>query len=173
MLRFPPKKTGLRNKGAMMEKPHSFDLDEAHRYFSAECFNRAWDYIDKPVRTREEAEKMLLLGMASLWHWTQRSDITPVNLSVGYWQIARIYALLGQADASRQYAQLSLKSIQGEESTPFFLGYAYEALARAEVLAGEGPKADEYLHLARQLSEKISDPQDRKQLLDDLATIKI
>ncbi len=155
-----------------MDKSPGFDLNDAHRYFSAECFNRAWDYIDKPTRTPEEDQSMLLLGMASLWHWTQRPDVLPGNFSIGYWQVARIYALLGQADASRKYGQLCLQASQGEGTQPFHLAYAYEALARAEALAGERSKADEYLHLARQVSEKMSDPEDRKRLLDDLATIK-
>ena len=115
---------------------------------------------------------MLLLSMASLWHWTQRPDCTPGNLSIGYWQVARVYALLGQADAARQYAQLCLKSSQGEGTLPFHLGYAYEALARAEMVAGNSARMKEYLELARQVSEKMADPEAKKQLLDDLATIK-
>ena len=69
---------------------------------------------------------MLLLNLASLWHWTQRPDCTPGNLSNGYWQLSRIYALLGQADAAQQYGQLCLKSSQGEGTLPFHLGYAYD-----------------------------------------------
>lgn len=155
-----------------MDKIPGFDLNDAHRYFSAECFNRAWDYIDKPIRTPEEDQSMLLLGLASLWHWTQHLDVTPANLSVGYWQVARIYTLLGQAGMARQYGQLCLKASQSEGSLPFHLGYAYEALARAEALAGERSKADEYLRLAKQVSEKMSDPDTRQQLLNDLLTIK-
>ncbi len=155
-----------------MDKSPGFELNDAHRYFSAECFNRAWDYIDKPIRTLEEDLSMLLLGMASLWHWTQRPDVTPANLSVGYWQVARIYALLGLADAARQYGQLCLKASRGEGCQPFHLGYAYEALARAEALAGDHSKAGEYLRLAKQAGDKITKPDVRKQLLADLATIK-
>ena len=33
------------------------------------------------VRTSEEEDKMLQLSLASLWHWTQREDCTPTNLS--------------------------------------------------------------------------------------------
>ena len=155
-----------------MGKPPGFDLNDAHCYFSAECFNRAWDYIDKPSRTPDEDQAMLLLGLASLWHWTQRQDVSPANLSVGYWQVARIHALLGQADAARQYGQLCLRASLGEGTQPFHLAYAYEALARAENVAGNATKAKEYLQQARQASEKMSDLVARKQLLDDLATIK-
>jgi hypothetical protein len=155
-----------------MDRSPGFDLNDAHRYFSAECFNRTWDYIDKSIRTPEEDQSMLLLSMASLWHWSQRPDVTPGNLSVGYWQVARVYTLLGQVDAARQYGQLCLKVSQGEGTLPFHLAYAYEALARTEALAGERSRMEEYLHLARQIGEKMSDPEVRKQLFDDLATIK-
>ena len=33
----------------MSEQP-GFDLQAAHRYFSAACFNQAWDLIDKADR---------------------------------------------------------------------------------------------------------------------------
>ncbi len=154
-----------------MGKTSSFDTHTAHRYFSAECFNRAWDLIDKPLRTSEEERSMLQLGLASLWHWTQRPDCTPTSLSVGYWQVARIFALLGQADMARQYGQACFQVSQGEGILPFYLGYAYEALARAEAVAGNKAGKDEYLALARRVSEKITDPEARGQLLSDLATI--
>jgi len=155
-----------------MSQSLSFDIVAAHRYFSAECFNRAWDLIEKPQRTAEDDEKMLLLSLASLWHWTQRPDRTPTNLSVGYWQASRIYALLGQSDNARKYAQFCLRVCQGEDILPFYLGYAYEALARAEMVAGDREKMKDYLQKAMQVTEKMSDPEAKKQLLEDLSTIR-
>ena len=49
-----------------------FDSAKAHQFFSAHCFNSAWELIDKPERTPEENEQMIQRTMASLWHWTQR-----------------------------------------------------------------------------------------------------
>ncbi len=89
-----------------------FDLDAAHRYFSAHCFNAAWDLLDKQERTPEENEQMIRLCLASAWHWTQRADCTPTNLSVGYWQASRIYAVLGQGDNARRYGQMCLAASQ-------------------------------------------------------------
>jgi hypothetical protein len=155
-----------------MEKSPAFDLELAHRYFSADCFNRAWDYIDKPTRTPEEDETMLMLSMASFWHWSQRPDRTAGNLSVGYWQLARVHALLRQPDMARHYGQLCLKYSQGEGTLPFHLAYAYEALARAESMAGNAAKKDEYLRLARDAGETLKDPKTKQQLLADLETIK-
>jgi hypothetical protein len=149
----------------------SFDLQQAHRYFSAECFNRAWDLIDKPSRTPAEDETMLQLGLSSLWHWSQRTDHTDIHLSVGHWQVARIYILLRKVEEARRHAHTSLELSQEAGDFPFYQGYAFEALARAEALAGEKIKSAEYLQKARELSLRIPDIDDKQQLLADLDSI--
>lgn len=153
-----------------MNKKPDFDLAAAHKYFSAECFNRAWDLIDKKKRTPEEDEQMLRLSLASTWHWSQREDCTQTNMAVGYWQTSRIYALLAQPDYARRYGQMSLEACS--EDQPFFLAYAYEALARAESLAGDKQKMSEYMEKARELAEKVPESDDKKLILDDLNTIQ-
>jgi len=55
-----------------MADSSSIDNERAHKFFSAHCFNSAWELIDKPERTPEENEQMIQRTMASLWHWTQR-----------------------------------------------------------------------------------------------------
>ncbi|MBM3152555.1 MAG: hypothetical protein FJZ96_10220 [Chloroflexi bacterium] len=155
-----------------MTKETTPDLQQAHEYFSKTCFNRAWDFLDMASRTAEEDRQMLQLGLASLWHWSQRSDCTPTHTAIGAWQVSRIYAVLGKPDEARQYGESSLQASQSDGVPPFYMGYAYEALARAEAVAGEQSKMMEYLSLARQASEKVADPQERKALLDDLATIR-
>lgn len=152
-----------------MSKKPEFDLQEAHRYFSADCFNRVWGLLDKKERTPEENEEMLRLGYASYWHWTQRPDCSSENLSISYWQLARIYAVIGRAENARRYGQMCLEISQ--DLPPFFLGYAYEALARAEATDGKRKKADEYLAAAKKASEKVSDEDAKQQLLADLASI--
>ena len=115
---------------------------------------------------------MLHLSMASTWHWSQRPDCTPTNSSVGYWQTARIYAILGQAENARRYGQLCLQSIQGKDVPPFYFGYAYEALARAEAVAGNQVEMNTYLLQARQYAERMSDLGAKQQLLSDLDLIR-
>jgi hypothetical protein len=156
-----------------MTKPPGFDLAVAHRYFAVECFNRAWGMMDKEERSPEEDEEMLRLSLASTWHWTQREDCTPTNLSVGYWQTSRIYTLLGQVDNARRYGSLCLKTSQEAGVEPFALGYAYEALARVEMVAGNWTPMEAYLEEARRVCERMTDEEDRQQLLKDLETIKI
>jgi hypothetical protein len=55
---------------------------------------------------------------------------------------------------------------------PFFLGYAYEALARAEAAAGNAEQMAAYLAKAREAADKVTDVEAKKLLLDDLETVK-
>lgn len=154
-----------------MPNAPDFDLQAAHRYFSAHCFNTAWELIEKSHRTPEEDQTMIRLNQASMWHWTQREDCTDRNLSIGYWQASRIHALLRQAENSRRYGQLSLE--HSSEQEPFTRGYAYEALARAEAVASNRKQMEEYGAEARRFAELVQDEDERKLLLDDLGTIFI
>lgn len=154
-----------------MANSTDFDILAGHRYFSVACFNRTWDLLDKPVRTPAEDEEMLHLAFSSLWHWRQRADCTDINRSVGYWQVSRVYAVWGQGDNARRYAERCLDASRGKEIPPFYLGYAYESLARAEMVAGNKDKMEEYLQIARQVAETVPDAEARKMLQDDLATI--
>ena len=155
-----------------METKPSLDEAAAHRFFAAECFNKAWGLMDKNQRTAEEDEEMLRLSLSSHWHWTQREDCEPSNRSVAYWQSARIYALLGRADDARRHAQSCLEWSRREGVLPFYVGYAYEALARAELVAGNRAKMDEYLAAARRVTESIVDPEEKQMLLADLETLQ-
>jgi hypothetical protein len=154
-----------------MAKKPDFDLQAVHKYFSAQCFNRAWDFIDKPQRKPEEDDRMLQLSLASLWHWTQREDCTPTNLSIGYWQVSRVCSLLHQPDMSRRYGNFCLQVSQQEGVAPFYLGYAYEALARAESVEGNMAEVEKYLAKAHQAAAAMTDKKAQKMLLADLSTI--
>jgi hypothetical protein len=132
-----------------MSQP-TFNLNEAHEYFSAELFNTTWEYIEQAdERSAEEEMTMLHLAVASLWHWTQRTDVKPENLCVGCWQVSRVYNLLRQPDNARMYGLLALKHAEGLDA--FFNAYAYETLARAEMQAGNHTGMNGYLEKAKKI----------------------
>jgi hypothetical protein len=163
--------TGPPDKLASMsrEMQMSFDVQSAHRHFSADCFNRAWTFIEKPDHTAAEAEEMLLLAMASLWHWTQRSDCTDEKLSVGNWQVSRAYALAGRGAEAMRHGQRSLEL--AAESSPFYLGYAHEALARAALVLNDRTLLAQHLNEARRLAAEVSDAHERDWLEQDLKSL--
>jgi len=154
----------------MADEP-DFDLTTAHEYFSKACFNQVWGLIDKTNRTPAEDQEMIELCLASLWHWSQRDDCTPTNLSIGYWQASRVYALLGQAENAMQYARLCLNISHQSDVLPFYLGYAYEAMARAAAAAKDDTKVADYLAKGRRVAAAVPDPEERDQLLEDLESI--
>jgi ribosomal-protein-alanine N-acetyltransferase len=149
----------------------TFDLEAAHKYFAADCFNKAWDLIEKPERTPEEDRLMVALNQASIFHWLNRADCTSENLSIGFWQASRIQALLGRADEARHQAETCLGYSHALE--PFYMGYAYEALARAELMAGNSAKAQEHLRCAQRHAAGVENRDHQAMLLKDLDSLKL
>ena len=152
-----------------MSKEPPIDVPLAHKYFAVTCFNTTWGLIEKENRTPEDDEQMIRLTHAATWHWTQREDCTPREMSIGYWQASRVYTLVGQLENAVRYGQLCLDVSPADD--PFCVGFAYEALARAESLRGDSERAAKHLAEARKQAEAITDDEDKQLLLGDLETI--
>jgi ATP/maltotriose-dependent transcriptional regulator MalT len=114
-----------------------FDPRQAHRFYSAHCYNETWRLLSLPNRSREQQDEMLALAYASSWHWSQREDIQPVNRSIALWLLSRVHAVLGDAPQARAYAEKCLQLSREASLSPFYIGYAHEALARAHRLSGD------------------------------------
>ena len=149
----------------------TFDLAAAHQFFSAHCFNRSWDLIEKKDRTPAEDRQLIALAHASLWHWTEREDCLPKNLLVAYWLLSRVYSVVRQAKPAQHYASLALTTAQSASVRPYFLGCAYEAVARAAALAGDSAVFAEASREAREIAQSLEDEGDRKMLLADIDSI--
>ncbi len=148
-----------------------FDMQTAHRFLAADCFNQTWNYLDKEDRTAAENLDMISACHASHWHWTQFKEHTPLNLSIAYWQLSRVYAETNQPNLALSYASLCLKISQSNELSPFYLAYAYEALARASSVANRPEEAATWLENAKKIAESELDTDEKQQLLTDLNTI--
>jgi hypothetical protein len=146
-----------------------FDAGRAHRHFSAACFNRAWELIEKPDRTSAEDEAMVLCALASLWHWMQRPDCTDQNLSIAHWQVSRTYALVGQGENARRHAQRSLEL--AKDLSPFYKGYAHEAIARAALVLRDQQSFAEHLTQARTYANGMAIGEERAALEKDLTEL--
>jgi hypothetical protein len=154
----------------MINKP-TFDLKEAHKYFSAECFNRAMKLVEKEDRTLEENEEMIQLSLTSAWHWSQREDQSSTKISISLWQISRAYSILGETENARKYGQLCLNVSMRDEVRSFHLAYAYESLARAEGIAGNREKMLDYVRKSRETIERVVTDEEKKMIGDDLESI--
>jgi hypothetical protein len=164
---------GCRSSAAA-QAPEAEDtsMQEIHRKLSAQCFNECWTYIDMPDRSAADVETMVLLAYASLYHWKQREDVAPINLSVGYWQVSRVHALAGQYDMAKQFGQRCLEVGKESRLAPFYVGYAYEALARAELASHHIAPARELLAQARSQLDRVTDKDEQELLGGDLAGLE-
>jgi hypothetical protein len=149
-----------------VSKPPDFDLAAAHEYFSAQCFNEAWELMEKPVRSEEENGLMVALNQASIYHWLQREDCNDQRLSVGYWQASRIQSQLGNTAEAIRLANICLT--HSTHLKPFYLGYAHEALARAHGLARDSAQAIQHLAAAKELAARVSSKDERELLEGDV-----
>lgn len=143
-----------------------------HKHFSTDCFNKCWKLIEKKNRTPEDEEDMVLLTHASLWHWTQRDDYQPMNLSVAYWQLGRVYCQTKNTPMARHYGQKCVEISIENNMPPFYVGYGYEVLAHASALEANAGEAREYLRLAGEQIEKITVDKNKKLLQADLEKVE-
>ncbi|MCG7344836.1 hypothetical protein MHZ92_11880 [Sporosarcina sp. ACRSL] len=143
-------------------------LTFSHKQLAATCFNQVWDLLEKEVRTPEEQEQMIHLCHSSFWHWTQAEECTETNLSIGYWQLARVYAVAGQGENALNYAKRCIVVSEEASLAPFYIGYGYEAAARAYFVLGQNDESRRYKDLAYEYVEKMTDEESKKLLLSDL-----
>lgn len=107
---------------------------------------------------------------ASRFHWGVVGK--PINLAIGEWQVSRVYATLRRAEPALYHAARSLEVCRASRIRDFPLAFAYEALARAHAVAGHPHETERFVLLARGAARSITEADDRKILIDDLATIR-
>jgi mannose-6-phosphate isomerase-like protein (cupin superfamily) len=148
------------------------DASVHHRHFAVQCFNAVWPLLDLAQRDETQVEEMIHLAHASLWHWRQSPDCTPLNESVGLWQLARVYAVADQAAQARHYASLCERVGAKAELPAFYVGYSHEAAARAETALGDYEAAREHLSSAASCAAAVEEDDDRAVLEADLDELR-
>jgi DNA-binding transcriptional MerR regulator len=144
---------------------------ETHRQLGADYFNRTWRLIEKENRTREDDDEMIHCAHASAYHWLQVG--TQANRARSEWQCSRVYAILGRVEPALHHARRCLELVQASPDVmeEFDLPAAYEALARAHMVAGDVAETRRYAELGRAATAKIADEDDRAVMEADFATI--
>ena len=139
-------------------------LDDAFLLAEAGCFLQA---VQKADRTQADDEMMIHCAHASCRHWLEAG--TGLHHQRGEWMIARVYAVLGQAEAAILHANrcLELTKEHSDLMEDFDWAYAYEGVARANAIAGNRDKALEYIALAEKAGEAIADAESKKFFVGD------
>lgn len=141
-----------------------------HKKMAAGFFNETWKLLDKPDRTPEEDARMSHAAHASRLHWEFAGSAR--HLAIGEWQVSRVHAVLRQPDAVLWHARRSLDIAMLHQLGPFLAACAHEAMARA--LSFTQPEAaSEHIATARRIASEITDPDEKKILNEDLASIGV
>lgn len=151
----------------LMAEPQTIDTD--HRSLGVALYNDTWRLLEKE-RTPEEDDELLHQAHASAYHWLKAPECEPKNRARSEWLCSRAYAVLGRAEPALHHAErcLAIAEAGPEAMDDFDLPFAYEALARAYAVAGDGNEASRYAVEARTASSRIVDPEDRELVLSDL-----
>lgn len=139
---------------------------------SVECFSTVSNWIYGKERNPEDNLRMRETAHASLYHWLNRDDCKPVNLSIGLWQVSRVHAILGEGATAMLYAGECIDLSETNSLSPFSIGYGYEAAARAARVSGGLESYAAYLGKAEEQLGKVDDAEDRKYLEEDLSELK-
>ena len=135
------------------------------RQLAIDLFNEVWRLME----SRADDDRMLHAAHASRYHWGEVGEAK--NLARGEWQCSRVYTVLGRGEPALHHALRCLAICEQAEIEDWDLPYAYEAIARAYLIAGDLEKAESYAQLARDVGEKVEDSEDREHLFEDLATL--
>lgn len=141
---------------------------EAHKHFGATVNGEVWELLGRSERTSDDDALMVHAAHASQYHWLKAG--TAVHHQRGEWLVSHVYAELGLGEAALRHAQRCLRLTEASRSKmeDFDLAYAYEALARANAIAGSAKDAARFIDLAETAGEAISDEESREIFCGDL-----
>jgi DNA-binding transcriptional MerR regulator len=144
---------------------------ETERALAVGLFNRTWELIETLDRSVEQDAEMIHTAHASRYHWGNVGE--PMRLARGEWQVARVYATLGRGEPALWHANRCLAILEAAVGgiEDWDLPAAYEGLARASAVAGDLAARDSWATRARDALAAIADPEDRRIIEGDLATL--
>lgn len=154
----------------MPEPSHPTLGPEERRQLATDLFNHAWSLMEQPGRTPEQDDEMLHAAHASRYHWGEVG--TPANRARGEWQCSRVYTILGRTEPALHHARRCLAICEAHDLVDWDLAAAWEAIARAQWVAGDRVSSSAALVRGREALSGIADPEDRALVeadLDDVA----
>jgi hypothetical protein len=140
------------------------------RQLAVDLFNHTWELLDKEDRSQAEDDEMIHAAHASRYHWGLAG--TALHLARGEWQISRVYSVLERGEAALYHGKRSLDLCQENGFGDFDLAFAYEALARGYSVTGDEQSVAEYLGLAKEAGEHISEKDDKEYFFSELESIE-
>lgn len=138
---------------------------DAQRELAKSLNREVWNLLDVPNRTEEQSQQMIHAAHASCRLWLEVGR--GVNQQRGEYMVALVYTELGHVEPALRHAErcMMLTERHRDEMEDFDLAYAHECLGRAVALQGDRDSAARHKRQARELGDRIADPED-KQIFD-------
>ncbi len=152
----------------MPQPPFTLGPDDERR-LAATLFNHTWTLLARTDRGPREDDEMQHAAHGSRYHWGVVGQ--PAHWARGEWQCSRVYAVLRRAEPALHHGRRCLALVEEYELSPFDLGCAHEAIARAYRVAGSDEDAARHLELGYAAVDKITDPEDGELLRSDLDSL--
>jgi hypothetical protein len=148
-------------------------VNSEHRRLGVDLYNSSWPLMEAPDRTPEQDDELVHHVHASMYHWLQAPECEPKNRARGEWLCSRAYSVLGRAEPALHHARrcFELCEQHADNLEDWDLAFAYEALARANRVAGNEDEARRCEQRGRELADQIADPEDKEIVLRDYATL--
>jgi hypothetical protein len=140
-----------------------------HRHLGVDLYNDTWRLLE----SHEDDDELLHQAHASAYHWLKAPECEPRNRARSEWLCSRVYSVLGRAEPALHHAHrcIDICEADPENMEDWDLPFAYEALARAQAIAGNAGEADRYEQKARELGASLADPEDREHLEEALSEL--
>ena len=143
-----------------------------HRAVAVHLNNAVWNRLAAGDLTEAsdagERQELLYAAYASTYHWIQAG--TAANRARGEHLISRVASRVGEVDIAFRHALRCLDLVEShpEVMESWDLGFALEALARAQAGLGDVAAARSTLERALQATSEITDDDDRAVLDEEL-----
>lgn len=144
-------------------------INQAQRWFAADCNNRAWDLAAQAERTPAEAQEMLYTTYAAAFHWSKIGQ--PINNARADMALAHVHALLGHGQLAQHYARRCLAFVEHNEGEDWDIAFAHAEMAHAAAVTGERELHAQHYAAAQARGTAIEDEEDRQIFLTELARI--
>lgn len=148
-------------------------MSSEDRQLGVDLYNSSWALMEQSDRSPKQDDELVHHVHASMYHWLQARECEPKHRARGEWLCSRAYAVLGRAEPALHHARrcFELCEQHADNVEDWDLAFAYEALARANRVAGNEDEARRCEQRGRELAGAITDPEDKEIVLKDYATL--
>ena len=136
-----------------------------------QTFNDAWKLLNKKKLNKEEKITLLNLVHTSFYLWQQIPECNATNISISLWQISRAYAHIGDGLNALLFAEQNIKLSKENNLDGFYIAYAHESAARANIISKNNIKAGTQINLALK-AIRTSNEEHSEILLSDINSLK-